>query len=45
MAKPPNPPKELQPLIPFEDLKKVVAGLARVPKDAISKAKPKKKLP
>jgi len=44
-AKPPNPPKDLQPLIPFEDLKKVVAGLARVPKDAISKPKPDLKKP
>jgi len=32
----PNPPKDLEPLIPMEDLKKVVSGLARVPKDAVA---------
>jgi hypothetical protein len=42
VSKPPNPPKDLEPLIPLEDLKKVVASLARVPKGAISKPEPKK---
>jgi len=31
--------KPLEPLIPLEDLKKVVSALARIPKDAISKSK------
>jgi hypothetical protein len=44
----PMPRKPLAPLIPLDDLKKVVAGLIAVPKDAISrpgtqKAKPRKK--
>lgn len=43
--KPPNPPKDLNPLIPFEDLKKVVAALAQVPKDAISPRPAKEKSP
>ncbi len=28
-------PKPLQPLIPLDELKKVVGGLAAVPKDAV----------
>jgi hypothetical protein len=32
----------LKPLIPIEDLKKVVSGLVSVPKDAADKAKPKR---
>jgi len=43
--KAPNPPKNLEPLIPMEDLKKVVAGLARVPKGAISNPKAELKKP
>jgi hypothetical protein len=33
--------KPLDSLMPLDDLKKVVAGLARVPKDAIGKPEPK----
>jgi hypothetical protein len=35
----PKKPEPLKPLIPLEDLKKVVAGLVVVPKDAVSKPK------
>jgi hypothetical protein len=35
--------KPLDPLIPLEDLKKVLAGIARVPKDAVTARKPKGK--
>jgi hypothetical protein len=35
----------LKPLIPLDDLKKVVAGLAAVPKDTIAKPKPEPKKP
>ncbi len=31
--------KELQPLIPLDDLKKVLAKIVAAPKDAIGKAK------
>jgi len=41
MAKKPTP----DPLIPLDELKKVVAGLAAVPKDAIGKPKPEPKKP
>ena len=37
--------KPLDPLIPLEELKKVVQGLAAVPKDAIGKPKPEKPEP
>ncbi len=30
--------KELEPLIPLEDLKQFVAAIARVPKEAVDKA-------
>jgi hypothetical protein len=43
--KPPNPPKDLAPLIPMEDLKKVVSALAHVPKSAIKKAEERAKAP
>ncbi len=35
----PQEPKPLEPLIPIEDLKRVVRGIAAVPKDAIGKPK------
>lgn len=35
--------KLLEPLIPLDRLKSVLAGLIAVPKDKIVKAKPKKK--
>jgi hypothetical protein len=46
-------PKPLEPLIPLDQLKSVVTGLLRVPKDALEKAEaerekrasPKKKQP
>lgn len=41
----PKQPKPLAPLIPLEDLKKVVARLMVVPKDAVSKPKPESKKP
>lgn len=36
-------PKEPLKLIPLEEFKKLVAAIAQVPKEAIEKAKPKKK--
>jgi len=41
VAKKPTP----NPLIPLDDLKKIVRGLAAVPKDAIGKPKPEPKKP
>jgi hypothetical protein len=32
--------KMLEPLIPLEDLKKVLSGLARVPRDKVEEARP-----
>jgi len=35
--------KEPDPLIPLDELKKIVRGLAAVPKDAIGKPKPEQR--
>ncbi len=37
----PRKPKELDPLIPLDDLKSVVAGLMAVPKGRVTKPKSK----
>jgi hypothetical protein len=37
-----RPKKPLEPLIPLDKLKNVVAGLLAVPKDKIEKPEPKK---
>jgi hypothetical protein len=37
--------KPSDPLIPMDELKKIVRGLAAVPKDAIGKPKPEPKKP
>ncbi len=39
----PKQAKPLEPLIPVEEFRKVVAALARVPKDAIVPVKPRAK--
>ena len=37
--------KPLDPLIPLDSLKKVVQGLAQVPKDAVTRPRPEPKQP